>query len=392
MSITVGPRLDPFPHYAHMQASSPVAYDSERRFWQVYRYKDVQAVMGDHAAFSSRLYEGDPSDQSLFALDPPRHTQQRKKIARAFNAQTIASLDAGIRAIAHALIDPVIETGRVDLIADFAAPLPITVIAGLVGAPAQDSALFKRWSEITVLFAEATIRGCDPEPYMIEARREFNRYMEALVEDRKRAPRGDLVSSLVAADEEGEGLSTAEVVGICRSFMVAGHETTTHLIGNAIWTLLEHPQSLVRLLAQPELVPAAIEEVLRYRSPSQFSGRMARSDIQFGGHTIRGGERVIFFNGAANRDPAVFPEPGRFDIARAPNRHLSFGHGIHTCVGALLARTEARIALEILLERLGDMRLEGGTTLRAVASSMVFGVASLPLRFTPARAMTARCP
>jgi len=383
MPIAIGPRLNPFPHYAHMLASAPIAYDSERGFWQVYSYKDVQAVMGDHAAFSSRLYEGDPSDQSLFALDPPRHTLQRKKIARSFNAQTIAGLDASIRAITHTLLDQVIETGRIDLIADFAAPLPITVIARLVGAPAQDSALFKRWSEITVLFAEATIRGREPEPYMVQARREFNRYMEALVEERKRAPSDDLVSSLVATDEESEGLSSAEIVGICRSFMAAGHETTTHLIGNAIWTLLEHPESLARLLARPDLIPTAIEEVLRYRSPSQFSGRMARADMQLAGHPIRGGERVVFFNGAANRDAAMFPEPDRFDIARAPNRHLSFGHGIHTCVGALLARTEARIALGILLERLRDMRLADGTTLEAVESSMVFGVASLPLRFVP---------
>jgi len=383
MSVVNDSRLNPFPHYARMQAASPVVFDQERNIWHVYNYKDVQAIMADHAAFSTKLYDNEPADQSLFTLDPPRHTQQRKKIARSFNAHTVANLETYIRTVAHTLIDQVIETGSIDLIADFAAPLPIAVIAELVGAPTQDSALFKRWSEITVLFAETMVRGHEPESWIVEARREFNRYMEALVEQRKREPRDDLVSSLAADDEECAAMTPAEIVGICRAFMAAGHESTTHLIGNAIWTLLEHPESLARLLTQPELLPAAIEEVLRYRSPAQFGGRIARADMQFGEHLIRAGQRVIFFNGAANRDPAVFSEPHRFDITRTPNRHLAFGYGIHMCVGAMLARTEARIALGVLLERLRDMRFDDAKVLESLASSMVFGVAKLPLRFTP---------
>jgi len=378
-------RLDPFAHYARMHAASPVLFDEERGLWQVYGYRNVQAILADHAGFSTRLYTAEAADPSLFTSDPPHHTRQRKKMARSFNAQTVAGMESGIRARAHALLDRVVESGRMELIADLAAPLPIAVIADLMGTPERDMPLFKRWSDVTVRFAEATIRGLAPEDQLLDERRAFNRYVGAMVDARRREPQDDLVSRLAHDDEDGEGMAVSEIVAICRSLIAAGHETATHLIGNAVWSLLEHPEAFARVRDDPALLPPAIEEVLRFRSPSQFSGRIARHDVRVGEFLVRGGERVIFFNGAANRDPAVFAEPQRFDIGRSPNRHLAFGHGIHTCVGALLARAQARVALQALLERLPDLRFEAGAALAPYDSHMMFGLARLPLRFTPRR-------
>jgi cytochrome P450 len=208
--------------------------------------------------------------------------------------------------------------------------------------------------------------------------------MEQLGEERKRAPRDDLTSCLVSADDEDDGLTPVEIVGICRALLVAGYETTCNLIGNAMWSMFELPEAWSRLQAEPELLASAVEEALRYRSPGQFSGRLARKDVELAGQSIHAGQRVLVFNGSANRDPAVFPEPDRFDIARTPNRHLAFGHGVHTCLGAMLARAEARIALRALLERLPGLTPEEGTVLEPLASRMIFGVARLPVRFASA--------
>jgi cytochrome P450 len=385
MSTISDPRLNPFAHFASMRSVSPVCFNIEQKAWNAYGYKEVQAVLADHASFSSALFGDDPESQSLFTEDPPRHTQDRRRISKAFNSQTVAALEPRIHAMAHALLDEVIESGRMDLVRDFALPLPITVISRLLGAPPEDAHLFKRWSDASIIFSESIMRGREPEPTVLEARREFNNYLELLIEERRRDPRDDFISDLVSAGQEGQDacLTPKEIVSTCRALMIAGHETTTYVIGNAIWTFCEYPESWARLLAEPELLPSAIEEVLRYRGPAQFSARVARKDVELGGRLIRAGERIIFFNGSANRDPAVFPDPDRFDITRSPNRHLAFGHGIHTCLGAMLARVEARIALGALLERLPDLKLEEGAVLEPIASNLIFGLARLPIRFTP---------
>lgn len=375
--------LDPFPHYARMRVASPVYFQPERKVWEVYGYHDIQTVINDHATFSSDVFGGDKSKQSMVMMDPPRHTQIRKLVSRAFTAQAVADLETRIEAITHDLLDEVIGAGRMDLISDFAFPLPVTIIAELLGVPATDRDRFKHWSNASVLIAAAKIKGQQVEPRHLEALGQFMQYLERLAEDRKRAPRNDLASSLVAANIDGESLTIDEVTNTCRLLLVAGHETTTNLIGNAVYTLLEHPAALAQLRAEPELLPSAIEEVLRYRSPVQFVGRITTRDVELGGQRIQAGQRIVAFVGSGNRDGEAFPNPDLFDITRSPNRHLSFGHGIHFCLGAMLSRLEARIALQAILNRLPELRLEDGARVEQPASNTVFGLARLPLMFTP---------
>lgn len=371
------PRLNPYPHYAKMRAESPIVLDPRFKVWMVYGYQDVHDVLSDHASFSSAQL----SEPSIFARDPPQHTQQRKRISKAFTSERVALMESRIRGIADDLLDRVADSGRMDLIADFALPLPITVICDLLGAPMEDAGLFKRWSDDLIVFIEASLHGTQPEAGVVDSRQEFGQYMEALVEQRRREPRDDLITVLAGDDEEAPALSMLDIVATCRTLLVAGHETTTNLIGNTIWTLFEHPDAWARLKAQPQMLPTVIEEVLRYRTPVQFSGRTAKKDVELGGKLIRAGERLIVFTGSANRDPGVFAQPDRFDMERRPNRHLGFGYGIHFCLGALLARMESRVALGALLERLPDLRLEEGAVFEAVPSSLVFGLARLPVRF-----------
>jgi cytochrome P450 len=385
MSAADAARLNPYPHYARMRAASPVHFHPEHKVWQVFGYREVQAVMTDHAAFATpREVSGSTEgDNSIFSLDPARHARQRKRLAGAFSAQNVARLKARMRAVAHERLDRVRGTGRIELIGDFALPIPITVICEMLDVPVADRDLFKRWSEDMLVWMEARMQQRAPAPQVVEAMREFSAYLERIAIERRRHPGDDLISCLAAAKEDTDELGSAEIAGTCRVLILAGHETTTNLIGNAVWALLEHPAAMACLRKQPALLPAAIEEVLRYRSPNQFSVRAVAQDVQLGGQSMRRGEHVIVFPGAANRDPAVFSDPDRFDIDRTPNRHLAFGQGIHACLGAMLARVEARVALTAVLERLPDLQFDPDSSFEPVASSMMLGLSRLPLRFTP---------
>jgi cytochrome P450 len=304
MSVAIDPRLDPFPEYAHMLASSPVVFDEAYQLWKVYKYQDVQAVMSDHINFSARFFIDDSQDESLFTMDPPRHTPLRKWLSKGFTTQAVAGLEPRIHALVHALLDRAIERGRMELISEFAVPLPVTVIAELLGASAQDAHLFKSWSEASLISSQATYRKQEVDPKVAEACEEFMRYLERLTGERRREPRDDLISRLVTDDDTAAGMSPSEIANTCKVLLVAGHHTTSSLIGNVMWTMFENPDAWARLRDEPALVPSAIEEVLRYRGPAQFSGRIAVAEVEMGGQTIRAGERVMFMNGAANRDPA----------------------------------------------------------------------------------------
>jgi cytochrome P450 len=274
-----------------------------------------------------------------------------------------------------------------DLVADYAAPLPMMVIAEMLGVPIEDRPRFLGWTDVMLGLAQ-TVSGEDTEragQAFAAATNEMRAYVGALVDARRMQPTGDLLSGLVQATVDGERLTEDEILGFFQVLLVAGSETTTNLIDNAVVDLLDHPAELGRLRAAPALVPSAIEEVLRHRSPGQAMFRRARRDVVLHGRTIPAGSLVLAMIGAANRDPAAFAEPDRFDVARDPNPHLAFGHGAHFCLGAALSRLEGRIALTELVERLDDVALASDEPWPPRRAFHVHGPTRLPIRFRPAR-------
>jgi cytochrome P450 len=326
-------------------------------------------VLSDHHEFSSEY-----GNLGLLHTDPPRHRKLRNLVTEAFTPRTVEALRPRITEIVDELLDQVTPLGRMDLIEDFAVPLPVKVIAELLGIPIEERERFKRWSDAVVTGGQAGMSDA-------QASREMGAFFTDLMEERRRSPREDLISALLAARIDGESLDQRELLSFCILLLVAGNETTTNLIGNAILCFDEHPDLEAQLRAGPELLASAIDEVLRYRSPIQSMFRKTRSEVRLGGQTIPAGEMVVAWIGSANRDPHQFPEPDRFDIRRSPNRHLAFGQGIHFCLGAPLARLEATIALRALLERLGPLQVDRAG-LAPLASQVLYGVQRLPVAFT----------
>jgi cytochrome P450 len=375
--------IDPYPHYAHMRASKPVHFNPTLKVWEVYGYHDIQTVLGDAKTFSSDLSDG----KMMVLMDPPRHTQFRRLVARAFTSKVIADLEPEVQAITEALLDRVEASGRMDLVTQLAFPLPVTVIAELLGLPAEDHDRFKQWSIPAIRAAEMELMGLVPAPEFVVAVDELDAYLAQLIAARRDHPTGDLVSGLLAAEVDGERLTLQEVASTCRLLLIAGFETTTNFIGNTLQLLLAHPAALAQLQADPELLPLAIEEALRFNTPFQFFARRATRDVVLGGQLIQAGQQVMTFNASGNRDEAAFPHADSFDITRTPNRHLSFGHGIHYCLGAGLGRLEARVAISTLLRRFGRLRLDEGQAAQPIASVVLFGFSSLPVRLEASQAV-----
>ncbi len=366
-----------------MRARAPVFYGAERGLWHVFRYDDVQRVLSDYTTFSSegrrrQEQEGEANAglrASLISSDPPRHRQLRSLVNLAFTPRAVEALEPRITEIVQQLLDAVAAEGCMDLIWDFAYPLPVIVIAELLGVPPEERDRFKRWSD-------AIVTGGRAQMEFRQAQREMAEYFTRLIEERRRAPREDLISSLLAAQIEGEHLDLNAMLGFCMLLLIAGNETTTNLIGNAVWCLDEQPETFAAVRADPALLPGAIEEVLRFRSPVQAMFRTTAKEAVLGGQTLRAGEGVVAWIGSANRDETVFPDAERFDPRRAPNRHLAFGYGIHFCLGAPLARAEARIALTGLLDRFPDLHRVPGAAPEPIESLFVYGPKLLPVRFT----------
>jgi cytochrome P450 len=373
------PRLDPFPWYATMRRDSPVSYDTRRGGWGVFCYDDVQEVLANHAIFSSQFHGGaplhanQPIAASMISTDPPRHRQLRSLVTQAFTPRAIDALAPRITAIVDELLDAALPAGRFDGIRDLGEPLPVIVIAELLGVPPQDRARFKRWSDAVVSLAGGA------EMSGFAAQREMATYFMGIIEQRRRQPGDDLISGLLQAEIGGERLSLPELLGFCALLLVAGNETTTNLIGNALHCFAERPDVWERLRAEPALVPQAIEEVIRFRSPVQAMYRVTTQPVELRGQRIPAGAGVVAYIGSANRDETRFAAPDRFDADRQPNRHLGFGYGIHYCLGAPLARLEGRIALTALLERARTLRRADGPPLVALPSPIVYGVRRLPL-------------
>jgi len=361
--------------FEEMRSSDPVFYDG--RTWHAFRYEEVSQVLTDYTHFSSQAFglTGSFLQNTLIAKDPPDHRKLRNLVNQAFTPRTVARLSDRIARVTQELLDEVKSRGKMDVVSDIAFPLPAKVIAEMLGVPPEDWDIFQRW---------ARVDSSDPAASRREAgrsqREEMSNYFSRLLEERRRAPREDLISALSVAEVDGERLSEAELVSFCFLLLAAGQETTKNLITNAIVCLTDYPDSMERLMREPTLMPTAIEEVLRYLPPVWFLFRQTRAEVELGGQRIPADQLVLAWTASANRDPAQFQNPDRFDIEREPNRHLAFGHGIHYCVGAPLARLEARIALPMMLEQLRDLQRVEGVPI-TVHAGLVFVIRSLPITF-----------
>ena len=368
-----------FSWFEEMRTQHPVFYDERTRIWQVFRYEDVLAVLTDYARFSSQAYElmGGFLSNTLIAKDPPDHRKLRNLVNQAFTPRAVTRLSDRITQITQELLDQVRLQGKMDIVSDIAFPLPAKVIAELLGVPSEDWNIFQRWARVGGS-DPATSRQADGQ----SMQEEMFDYFSALLEERRRTPREDLISSLSTAEVDGERLSQSELVSFCTLLLAAGQETTKNLIANATVCLTDHPDTMERLIHEPALMPTAIEEILRYLPPVWFLFRQTKSDVELAGQHIPANQAVLAWTASANRDPARFPDPDRFDIEREPNRHLAFGHGIHFCVGAPLARLEAKIALPMMLQQLRGLRRVEGVPI-TVHTGIVFVIRSLPVTFQP---------
>lgn len=359
---------DPYPLYRRLRERDPIHRSIFANQVVVSRYADVDRILRDHRNFGSDFRKAASSEgalatlkkvtASMLTLDPPDHTRLRGLVNRAFTPRQVAKMEDYIRATAHTLLDKVGEAREFDLIKAFAVPLPTIVIARMIGVPERDLERFKVWSDDLARALEPFLSREEQEK-VYRADEQFAAYFTGIIEQRRREPRDDLVSRLVEAEDAGDKLTAEETWVMLRLLLAAGNETTTNLIGNGVHALLRHPDQLALLREWPELVPSAVEELLRYDGPVQLDMRVALRDMELGGLAVSKGTLITLLIGSANHDPERFPEPEVLDITRSDHPNISFGRGIHHCLGAPLARLEGRIALEVLLERLP--RLDFGT-------------------------------
>jgi len=387
-------RRNPFPVYAQLRAHAPVMRHPDSGAWLLFDYTSVRQALMDQERFSSSLSRagrGNP-DWVIF-LDPPRHGRFRALISKAFTPRAVADLEPRVRELSRTLLDAQVERGTMDLVADYATPLPMMVIAELIGIPAAEWARFRRWSDGLLRLSYTLSAGAAADAAIadyVAAKTEMGPYVHDVIESRRSAPQNDLLSRLIQAEVNGERLTEQEIGGFLEALIVGGQETTANLIANAVVCFAEAPDQAARLRAEPDLLPSAIEEALRFRSPLQWALRATNSEVAMHGVTIPAGQLVLPVIGSANRDPQQFPDPDRFDIARNPNPHIAFGQGMHFCIGAPLARMEARIALTDLFRRLRDLRLAPGEPWEPRAVLNVHGPASLPVEFEADAALVSR--
>ena len=389
---------DPWPLYEELREVAPVLQEADR-FWTLSRHADCLQILRDRMV-SSDVSRLDPAalppsivdrvvgaasgDSRPFLFrDPPDHTRLRGLVQKAFTPRMVDTLRPRVRQIADELVDAAHERGRIDAVADFAYPLPVRIICEMLGVPTEDEQRFADWSGVLA-------RGLDPETALNETERgeqaaaalAFAEYFFALLAERRRAPGDELLSQLLAAEEAGDQLSEAELLSTAILLLVAGHETTVNLLSGGLLALLEQPERLAEFRRDPGVVTPAIDELLRFVSPVQRTGRWLLADLAVGGRTIERGSFVTVLVASANRDPDVFEQPDRLDFSRPENRHLGFGFGLHHCLGAPLARLEAAVALPVLLGRTAAIELAGPAIYRE--NVVLRGLASLPVTLSAA--------
>jgi cytochrome P450 len=375
---------DPYPVYRALREEAPLYENEELGFFALSRHADVLAALKDTQRFSNAagvsldraMYESAETVMSFLAMDPPRHTRMRALVSRAFTPRRVAELEPRIRALADRYLSRLAAAGGGDFIGEFAGRLPMDVISDLLGVPEADRDELRRHADTMVHREEGMM---DVPPAGIEASIACIRYFIDLVKDREQHPRDDLTSALLAAELDGDRLRKRDVVAFLNLMIVAGNETTTKLLGNALYWLWRNPGERERLRRDPGLVPRWVEETLRYDNSTQALARSLRSDVELHGRRVPAGAKVLLLIGSANRDERVFPDPDRYDILRNTSASLAFGHGTHFCLGAALARLEARVSLSEVLRRIPDVEIDEAGASR-VHSSNVRGFAVLPVR------------
>ncbi|MDO8616648.1 MAG: cytochrome P450 [Dehalococcoidia bacterium] len=380
--LAPGMLADPYPTYKALRDSRPVSWSPVMDAWILTRFADVDFVLTD-PRFSAdrrvarnrfaemvrqRQQELGPfaQAQTMLSSDPPEHTRLRRLVSKAFTPRAVEDLRPRIQALVDHLLDLVQEQGETDIVLDLAYPLPVIVIAEMLGVPPADRDKFKHWSTMVV----ATLGGPFAAPGVLEKGRqaieELAGYFAGIIQERRQSPQNDLISGLIAAEEQGQVLSEEEIFATAILLLVAGNETTTNLIGGSVITLLNHPEQLQALREEPGLIQPAVEELLRFSGPVHATGRVLKEDLEVGGQPMEAGQVAFCLLAAANRDPEKYADPERFDVRRNPADHLAFGDGTHFCLGAPLARAEAQIALGTLLRRFPRLALRaepewGGT-------------------------------
>ena len=384
---------NPYPFYRQLRESDPIHHDAVYG-WVLTRHADVVAALRDPRMSAERLMlapDGLPPEwldvlspalrafarQMLF-LDPPDHTRLRGLVNKAFTPRAVAQMRERIQVMVDGILDTLAQADEVDMMRDLAFPLPVAVIASMLGIPAEDHPQFTRW---TADFGSLLNGSPLPPEGLLAALTGLTAlmdYFRQAIADHRAHPHDDLLQGLISADDRGDVLDEEELLGNCMLLLAAGHGTTTDLIGNGLLALLRHPEQLARLRDDPSMIESAVTEFLRYDGTVQMTSRLAREDLTIAGQTITAGENVMIVLGAANHDPAQFPDPDRLNLTRAENRHVAFGHGIHYCVGAPLAQLETQIVFTALTRRFPTMRL-ASETLDWQQSIVFRGLTGLPM-------------
>ena len=380
---------DPYPVYAALRERDPVHRSRLMNSWLFSRHTDIDLILRDHQRFGNDPRKGNlsrrqranlpPDDEfTMLFLDPPDHKRLRALVNKAFTPKAVNALEPHIRSLLQGLLDDIDDPAGFDLMKAVAQPLPVIVIAEMLGIPAEDRAQFKVWSDQRARTLEPVIDAQEREASEAAARA-LDAYFRPIIKERRAAPKNDIVSALAQAEEEGDRLTEREMLNMLRLLLIAGNETTTNLIGNGVLALLRHPEQLQRLRDDPSLIPSAVDELLRFDSPVQTDFRRALTDCEVNGFPLKQRDNIVVLLGAANRDPDVFENADALDVARGDRSHLSFGRGIHHCIGAPLARLEGRVVLEVLLERFSRISLRDGQP-RFRNSIVLRGLESLPVR------------